>query len=122
MNFKRQINQGLGRIMFCSGVLFFICFLGWWFLLPVPLFHSSYSTVVLDRDQRVLGVRVSDDEQLRFRGAGRLPAKYAAAVMVFEDKRFMLHNGVDWLALGRALGQNLSSRRIVSGEARFRCR
>ncbi len=115
MNFKRQINQGLGRIMFCSGVLFFICFLGWWFLLPVPLFHSSYSTVVLDRDQRVLGVRVSDDEQLRFRGAGRLPAKYAAAVMVFEDKRFMLHNGVDWLALGRALGQNLSSRRIVSG-------
>lgn len=87
----------------------------WWFLLPVPLFQSSYSTVILDREQRVLGVRVADDEQLRFRGIDYLPAKYAVAVMSFEDKRFMLHNGVDWLALGRACLQNLSSRRIVSG-------
>lgn len=115
MNLKRKINQGLWRKVFCSGVFFFICFLGWWFLLPVPLFQSSYSTVVLDREQRVLGVRVAGDEQLRFREIDRLPAKYVAAVMVFEDKRFMLHNGVDWLALGRAFLQNLSSRRIVSG-------
>lgn len=115
MNLKKQINRGLGRIVFCSGVLFFICFLVWWFLLPVPLFQSSYSTVVLDREQRVLGVRVADDEQLRFRESERLPAKYAVAVMAFEDKRFMLHNGVDWISLGRAFWQNLSSRRIISG-------
>ena len=115
MDFKKQINKGLGRIVFCSGVLFLICFLGWWFLLPVPLFQSPYSTVILDREQRVLGVKVADDEQLRFRETGRLPAKYVAAVMAFEDKRFMLHNGVDWLALGRAFLQNLSARRIVSG-------
>lgn len=115
MKLKKQINRGLGRIMIGSGVLFLICFLCWWFLLPVPLFQSPYSTVVLDREQRVLGVRVAGDEQLRFRESGRLPAKYAAAVMAFEDKRFMLHKGVDWLSLGRAFWQNLSSRRIVSG-------
>ena len=110
MDFKKQINKGLGRIVFCSGVLFLICFLGWWFLLPVPLFQSPYSTVIIDREQRVLGVKVADDEQLRFRETGWLPAKYVAAVMAFEDKRFMLHNGVDWLALGRAFLQNLSAR------------
>lgn len=115
MKLKKQINRGLGRIMIGSGVLFLICFLCWWFLLPVPLFQSPYSTVVLDREQRVLGVRVAGDEQLRFRESGRLPAKYTAAVMAFEDKRFMLHKGVDWLSLGRAFWQNLSSRRIVSG-------
>ena len=115
MNLRKQINQGLWRIVFYSGVLFFICFSVWWFLLPVPLFNVSYSTVLLDRERQVLGIRVADDEQLRFQGADRLPAKYVAAVMAFEDKRFMLHNGVDWLALGRAFFQNLSSRRIVSG-------
>lgn len=93
----------------------FIFFILWWFWLPSPLFDSSYSTVLLDRDGEVLGVTVAEDEQLRFQEVNRLPLKYVAAVMAFEDRRFALHRGVDWLSMGRAFVQNIRSGRVISG-------
>lgn len=115
MGLKIKLNKRTRRTILFSGVLFFVYALVWWFLLPVPLFNSSYSTQLLDRDGEILGMLVADDEQLRFMETNDLPMKYVAAVMAFEDKRFILHRGVDWLALGRAFTQNISSGRIVSG-------
>ena len=43
------------------------------------------------------------------------PPRVAAAVRAVEDRRFALHPGVDPLAVGRALWQNLGSGRRVSG-------
>lgn len=116
MELNMNLSKRTRRIVLFSCVLFFVCVLVcWWLVLPAPLFKSSYSTKLLDRDGKTLGILVADDEQLRFRETEDLPAKYAAAVMVFEDKRFVLHHGVDWLALGRAFVQNMTSGRIVSG-------
>lgn len=96
-------------------IFYFLFFLFFWFSLPTPLFSSDYSTVLLDRNQDVLGVMVAADQQLRFQEVESLPAKYLVAVMTFEDQRFLLHAGVDWLAFGRALIQNVISGRVVSG-------
>ncbi len=98
-----------------GGFFLFFSFLFFWFILPARLFDASYSTVLLDRGDEVLGVMVAADEQLRFEEVKELPAKYVMAAMTFEDKRFLMHHGVDWLAFGRACGQNLSSGRVVSG-------
>lgn len=99
-----------------AGILLLIfLFLGGYFILPDPLFRDSYSTVLLDREGNVLGMKVAKDGQFRFQEVDRLPIKYIAAVLTFEDKNFGLHRGVDWMALGRALVQNVSSGKIVSG-------
>lgn len=85
------------------------------FALPQPLFHSPTSTVLEDRDGRLMGARIAGDGQWRFPVADTLPEKYVAAVLAFEDKRFFSHPGIDPVAVGRAMWQNLSQGRLVSG-------
>lgn len=88
----------------------------WWFCLPDPLFDVSYSTVLLDRDGQLLGGRLAADEQWRFPEAeDGVPETFAKAIVAFEDKRFYRHIGVDVLAIGRAVRDNLSSKGVVSG-------
>src|SRR5262249_24744812 len=41
--------------------------------------------------------------------------KFEKALVVYEDKRFRLHPGVDVFAIGRALRQNIAQGRVVSG-------
>ncbi len=95
-------------------VVLLLC-IGWWLVLPDPLFNVSYSTVLLDRDNKILGATVAGDDQFRYSKEAILPPKYIMAVMAFEDKRFFQHRGVDWLALGRAFYRNLRAGRVVSG-------
>jgi penicillin-binding protein 1C len=74
------------------------------------------STVVLDRDGRLLRPFATED------GRWRLPVKAAdvdprflAMLKAYEDVRFDRHPGIDPLALLRAAGQLLANGRIVSG-------
>lgn len=87
----------------------------WLFCLPSPLFRKPLSTVLEDRNGDLLGARIADDGQWRFPAADSLPEKYAVCVVAFEDKRFWWHPGVDPLSLGRAVWQNVSQGRVVSG-------
>jgi penicillin-binding protein 1C len=93
----------------------FLLFALWLFCLPSPLFHKPLSTVLEDRNGDLLGARIAADGQWRFPAPDSLPEKYAACVVAFEDKRFWWHPGVDPLSLSRALWQNLSQGRVVSG-------
>jgi penicillin-binding protein 1C len=45
----------------------------------------------------------------------QVPAKFRRALLVFEDKRFETHSGVDGLAIARALRLNLRAGHVVSG-------
>ena len=74
------------------------------------------STVVLDRDGRLLRAFTTAD------GRWRLPARtrdvdprYLAMLEAYEDKRFRRHHGVDPAALGRAAWQAVRHGRVVSG-------
>jgi penicillin-binding protein 1C len=90
------------------------CFLS----LPAPLAAAEARTtvLVLDRDGRLLR------EVSVGRGAAEAPIRLAElspwvvpALLAAEDARFYRHPGVDPLAVTRAFGQLLLSRRVVSG-------
>lgn len=88
-----------------------------WFslALPEPLFNTTYSTVLLDSDGRLLSARVASDEQWRFPVSDSLPTKYVAALLMSEDRNFFRHRGV-WLpSLGKALIENIRARSIRRG-------
>ncbi len=88
----------------------------WLFCLPSHLFgYTPYSTVVTAKDGELLGARVADDGQWRFPPSDSLPEKFAKAVIEYEDRTFYSHFGVSLRGIGRALWQNISNRRIVSG-------
>ena len=88
----------------------------WVFGLPRDLFRGTpYAKVVTDREGRLLGARIAADGQWRFPPCDSVPAKYAAALIRFEDRRFYRHPGVDPLAVGRALRDNLRAGGVRSG-------
>lgn len=85
------------------------------FCLPSQLFTSPYSTVVTDRNGELLGARIATDGQWRFPPRDNIPEKVATCLIEFEDRQFYHHWGVNPLAIGRAVVQNLKHKRIVSG-------
>lgn len=95
--------------------LFVMIFSLWWVILPEPLFRVSYSTVLLDRNGTIIGMKTAADEQMRFKGGEELPERYVMSVLAFEDRLFVCHPGVNGWALCRALVQNIRSGRVVSG-------
>ena len=86
-----------------------------WFALPAPLFDAPLSTVIQDRSGHLLGARIAADGQWRFPAKPKVPAKFTQALIAFEDKRFFHHPGVDPVAIGRAIEQNLKAGEVVSG-------
>lgn len=87
----------------------------WWWMLSDPLFRMPYSTVLKDRKGAIIGMTVAADGQFRFPAVEALPPKYVTALTTFEDKRFLMHRGVDWLALGRAMMRNVKAEKVISG-------
>ncbi|MRG96067.1 penicillin-binding protein 1C [Polyangium spumosum] len=92
-------------------------------LTPLPpelraddLAATDPSTVFLDRHGVVLcEVRARDGTRARPVRLADIDPRVVRAVLAAEDKRFSLHPGVDPIAITRAVGQALFSRRIVSG-------
>ncbi len=91
------------------------CFVAFYFCLPAKLFNDPYSTVLKARSGDLLNASIAADGQWRFPLIDSVPAKFATAIVAFEDKRFWNHPGVDILAMARALRQNLQAGEIVSG-------
>jgi penicillin-binding protein 1C len=85
------------------------------FCLPKQLFKVSYSTVVTDRNGELLGARIAADEQWRFPACDTVPEKFGICLIQFEDRFFRRHWGVNPLAIGRAIIQNIKEKRVVSG-------
>src|SRR5215831_9018882 len=86
----------------------------WWRALPNPLFGDPWSSVLYARDGALLGAQIATDGQWRF-PAAPVPARFAQALIAYEDKRFYEHHGVDSLAMLRAAYSDVREHRIVSG-------
>src|SRR5690554_6115358 len=93
--------------------LFFL-FLGF-LCLPVLQFEAPYATVLSDRKHQLLGAHIAADEQWRFPPGDSVPLLYREAVLLFEDRHFYRHPGINPVALLRAAWWNWKHGRVVSG-------
>ncbi len=107
---KRHFNKHR-RKYFVLGI-----FLIWFaFALPNPLFKSSYTTILLDKDKQLLGAKIAKDGQWRFPENDSVPYKFQQAVINFEDAYFYKHPGVNPVSLTKALWQDIKAGKIVRG-------
>ena len=83
--------------------------------IPLPRFPDDYATLVLSENGNMLGARVSRDEQWRFEPIDSIPDNFRQALIAFEDRFFYRHPGVNPQSVFRALVQNLSKGKVVSG-------
>ncbi|RPI43672.1 MAG: penicillin-binding protein 1C, partial [Bacteroidetes bacterium] len=96
------------------GIIIFLCIL-FWFFVPDALIDDPLSTVIYDRNGELIGARISTDQQWRFPPPDSLPDKYTQSVILFEDRFFYLHPGINPASLMRAAVQNIGYGRVVSG-------
>lgn len=89
--------------------------IAYYFCLPRKLFVTPTSYVVEDSNGELLSAAIANDGQWRFPGDKDVPEKFAACITTYEDKRFYHHWGVDPIAMGRAVKQNIGGRKVVSG-------
>lgn len=79
------------------------------------LFEDPVSTVVYDRNDELIGARIAADGQWRFPAIDSVPEKYREALLLYEDKYFEYHPGINLGSILRALWQNLQAGEVVSG-------
>ncbi|WP_240032183.1 penicillin-binding protein 1C [Psychroflexus aestuariivivens] len=90
-------------------VLVLIAFSFWLFSLPEPLFETPYSTIVLDKNQQLVGAKIAKDGQWRFPKSDSIPEKVKIAIKFFEDEYFNYHPGFNPVAIAEAFWHNSTS-------------
>jgi len=76
----------------------------------------SYSKYVKDEQGQYLHILLANDERYRLKtNLKDVDPAYIKLLLAFEDKRFYKHSGVDWRGVLRAVYQNLSAFKVVSG-------
>ena len=96
-------------------VLFMIALVYFIFCLPTQLFNEPTSTIINDKDGRLLNAKIAKDGQWRFPACDSLPDRFKTCLLNFEDKRFYKHIGVDFFALAEAVKINAKSGSIKRG-------
>ncbi len=88
-----------------------------WYIhcLPDKLFKDPAATILLDKQGRLLAAQIAADGQWRMEENIKVPEKFATCLLQYEDRDFYTHCGISFKALGRALWQNVSKGRVVSG-------
>lgn len=94
--------------LFLFGVIFYWCF-------PNQLFNDPYSTILNDDKGQLLSAKIAEDGQWRFPEVDSLPKAFEDCILYFEDEYFYSHPGVNPISLFRAIGQNISSAKRISG-------
>ena len=92
--------------------------LGWLFGYSGPIDQSrlTYASYITDREGELLHVLMADDERYRIKThLEDVDATFIDLLLAYEDHRYYLHGGVDWLAMSRAAWQWASQGYIVSG-------
>lgn len=83
--------------------------------LPQPVFDVPYATTLKAKDGILLSAAIADDQQWRFSVSDSIPKKLEIAFLLFEDEYFHYHLGVNPVSIVRAVRQNISAGKTVSG-------
>jgi penicillin-binding protein 1C len=108
--FKHKRNRR--AVIFLTALLVFL-----YYPLKKPLIRDDYSRIITDRNDEILRVFLTTDQQycLPPEFIDSVPEKLQEAVIHFEDKYFYYHPGINPVSLTRAIIQNIKSRKVVSG-------
>lgn len=112
MNFKINNIKKI-YILAVTAILFVVAAI--FFMRPDYPFNVPYSIVITDSSGTLLSAHIAKDGQWRFQESDSVPYKFQQCIVTYEDKRFFKHNGVDLLAILRALFLDIKNLRIVSG-------
>ncbi len=101
------------KTLFWGGAVFLILI----YAVPLPeRINKDYSTVITDKNREILRVYLTKDEKRRiFCPIEKMSPLFVKTAIIYEDKHFYLHPGVNPFSVFRALMQNIKHRKIVSG-------
>ena len=83
--------------------------------LPEPIFNTPTSTILNDRNGKLLGAKIADDGQWRFPLIDSVPSKFEDCILYFEDEYFYWHPGINPVSVFKAFIQNIKAGDIVRG-------
>jgi len=96
--------------------IYAVCVLCLIFLLSAKkTIEAPFCTVIEDSYSDLLGARIATDGQWRFPQGENIPEVYIKSLITFEDKRFYQHQGIDPIAVFRALRQNIVQKKVAEG-------
>ena len=105
-----KILKNILKILGILGILFFFWAAFVYFSFDktefLKTFQSRYSKVLYDRNGELLSVFLNQEDQWHIQ-AREIPQRLKIAVINYEDRNFYSHKGVDFLALLRALKNNI---------------
>ncbi|MFY7671021.1 penicillin-binding protein 1C [Tenacibaculum sp. MEBiC06402] len=87
----------------------------YFFSLPEKLFNESTSTVLLSRNNELLGATIAKDGQWRFPELDSVPYKFKHCILQFEDAHFYKHFGFNPVSIAKAFLENRKAKRVVRG-------
>ena len=111
----KKIGRFIKKRKYYILAFFFILFIWWWNCLPKELFKKPTCTVLVDESGKLLNAQIADDGQWRFPLSDSIPTKFKEAIVEFEDRTFHSHIGVSARGIARAIKQNISNGKVVSG-------
>jgi penicillin-binding protein 1C len=100
------------RIKLSVLLIFAVVYTAW---LPDKLFNTSFSTVLLDRNNELLAAQIASDGQWRFPQDDSVPVKFRHCITTFEDEYFYYHPGVNPVSVFKSIQRNLGAGKIKSG-------
>lgn len=71
-------------------------------------------TITDNQNQELMFLSESSDRQENV-ALSNIPFSVVSSMLTAEDKRFITHHGIDWIALSRAMYDNIQAGQIVSG-------
>lgn len=99
-----------------SDCILFLVIAAWMYPLPAFKLRLTASTVVTDRNGKMLRAFLAPDEMWRIRvSSDKIPARLKMAVLAYEDRYFYLHFGVNPFSVLRALIADLRALDFVRG-------
>lgn len=85
------------------------------FCLPSELFNEPTSTVILSKEDKLLGAKIAEDGQWRFPENKDVPEKFKTCLIQFEDEYFYKHPGFNPVSIFKAFKENVSAGRVKRG-------
>ncbi|MGP1438647.1 MAG: penicillin-binding protein 1C [Treponema sp.] len=81
----------------------------------LPNVSSPYSFAIYDKDENLLCASLSSDETYHLPTSQNINELYKASSIIYEDRAFFLHFGLDFSSIIRSFFLNIKEQKVVSG-------